>query len=207
MELHNGIKARDDISFSRLCDLYLEKIVQTLRRRRKYYKHFNNDESLAPTAVIDAFLSYNSNPDSFNPHKSTLEQFLNIAAEGDLKNALSKETKRTSRQKSDENVELREKFRNSIIERYSSADATIITEETMDAIHRILDRYFFTDTDIQLAKMVISKERATDEYSKVLGLGLLSLEEQRSEVNRNKDRIKKVVQRNDIESKIKSLLQ
>lgn len=203
MELHRGIKAKDDISFSKLFMMYHAQIGRSLSRR---YPTINTrDESLIETAVIDAFISYNNNPDSYNPEKATLMSFIKMAAYGDLMNSLKREKKHGNRKDLPESVELEEKFWNTIMKSSASADSTIVTDELLKAVQDILQNYFTNDTDITLAKMILANETKTEYYSEVLEIEDLEIEEQRREVKKYKDRIKQVLKRHDIESKIKKL--
>lgn len=205
LELHHAIKNRDDIALPRLFDEYVEKVVKSLEI--KYRSVSKRDKDLIVMAVNDAFLDYYFNPDRFNPQLSGLLGFLKMASRSDLINLLKKEENRNMKNDFLEDVELQEKFRNSIIKSYSSADTTILSDEIMEAVRHILEKYFSTETDIALALMILSKERETEHYVEVLEIGELTLDEQRAEVKKQKDRIKKVLERNDIENKIKSLLQ
>ena len=204
LDHHKAVLDKDDLALSKLYDLYGDKIIRTLKRW--YRTVAKRDEALIFEAVNEAFYGYFNNPSTFNPQQNTLQRFLEIAADRDLKNLLSKEKKHLLRKDLPEDVELEEKFWNSIAKSDNSADATIITDEMMQAVQQLLAIYFLTDTDILLAKMVLSKDRETELYIKVLQIEQLTIGEQRKEVKKTKDRIKKVLERNDIESRIKNLL-
>ncbi|MEI2740568.1 MAG: hypothetical protein V9F01_17475 [Chitinophagaceae bacterium] len=88
IELHKLIQSGDDLAFAKSCDKYLEATV-------KKVQHFNwqiylSDSSIITEVVIDSFYGYLYNPDKYNPEKQTLERFLVIDAEGDLKNVWAK---------------------------------------------------------------------------------------------------------------------
>jgi hypothetical protein len=85
IELHNLIISGDDLAFSKLCDKYLEPTIKSVRQFN--WQIHLTDNSIIPEVVIDSFYAYLYNPDKFNPEKETLERFLVIDAEGDLKNA------------------------------------------------------------------------------------------------------------------------
>jgi 3-dehydroquinate synthase class II len=58
-----------------------------------------------------------------------------------------------------------------------------------------LKKHFDSERDIEMANLILSKERDTSAYAEILGISHLQFEEQQQEVKRNKDRIKKVLDR------------
>ena len=102
--------------------------------------------------------------------------------------------------------ELEEKFWNSIIKAEGSADDTIQIDETMKAIQNLLESVFQNELDVTLAWMILGNERETEAYIELLEIESLTTSEQQNEVNKIKDRIKKVFTRHDLFNKIKGLL-
>lgn len=205
LELHSLVKGRDDLAFAKLYDYYGAAIATALQRW--YPKIARNDDAFVLEAVNEAFLGYYKNPETFDPNKNTLQRFLEIAAERDLINILEREKKHAGKENLPENVELEEKFWNSIKRNTQSTDEGVIEQETMDLIDKELSSHFFCDSDIILVKMILQGVRETDAFSEVLQIQELSKEEQKKEVKRTKDRIIKVMERNQVVLKIKNLLQ
>ncbi len=197
IELHNLIQSGDDLAFAKLCDKYLEPTIKKMR-------HFNwqihlSDSSLIPEVVIDSFYSYLYNPDKFNPEKQTLEKFLVIDAEGDLKNAWSKRKKHRQKFTAINNeVEFDEQFGNSEIGKIRNLNTPsqiIIDKEADGILTAELKKHFDSDKDIEMANLILARERNTSVYAGVLKISHLNVEQQQQEVKRNKDRIKKVLDR------------
>ena len=76
----------------------------------------------------------------------------------------------------------------------------------MTAIQNVLERLFPNERDIILSYMVLAGERETEPFSEVLEIEELTILKQREEVKKHKDRIKKVLERNDVENRIKNLI-
>jgi RNA polymerase sigma-70 factor (ECF subfamily) len=203
-ELHNAVLEKKDIALSKLNTMYALQIVQILKY--KYQAAAKRDEAYFFEAVNEALRGYHKNPSTFNPEKYKLFTFLLVAADRDLRNILQREQKHLNRKDLPEDVELQENFWNTTIKPHSSADDAIQIEETMAAIHNFLESLFPNERDITLVYMILAGERETESYSEVLEIENLTLSEQRAEVNRHKDRIKRMLERNDAENRIKSLI-
>lgn len=197
IELHNLIKSGDDLAFAKLCDKYLEPTIKKVRQ-------FNwqiqlNDSSMIATVVVDSFYGYLYNPEKFNPEKQTLERFLVIDAEGDLKNAWAKKKKHQQTFEVIKNeVEFDEQFGNSEsgkIRNLNTPSQMMIDKEADEILTTELKKHFDSEKDIEMANLILSKERDTNAYAEILEITHLQFEKQQQEVKRNKDRIKKVLNR------------
>lgn len=204
MKLHLAILNGEDIALSKLYDVYSEKIAKYFEFKFSTVSQKDND--FISIALNDAFLGYYSKPDTFNPERSSLYDFLKLATKRDLLNVMKKEEKHISGKNLIEDVELWKNNGNSVLKAYSSADATVLSDEIMTTIRKVLQNYFHTELDIELAIMILSDVRKTEEYSDEMQIGDLTASEQTAEVKKHKDRIKKVIERNDIKNKIKNLL-
>ena len=197
IELHKLIQAGDGLAFAKLCDKYLEPTIQKVRNFN-WQMHLS-DSSLITEVVIDSFYGYLYNPDKFNPEKQTLEKFLVIDAEGDLKNAWAKKKRHQQKFKVIKNeVELDEQFGNSEtgkIKNLNTPSQIMIDKEAEGILSTELKKHFDSDRDIEMANLILSRERDTSVYAGVLEITHLNFEEQQQEVKRNKDRIKKVLGR------------
>jgi RNA polymerase sigma-70 factor (ECF subfamily) len=66
---------------------------------------------------------------------------------------------------------------------------------------RTINRIFNDEEDRQAAALILEGERSTEEFAKIFCLGHLPNIEQRREVKRRKDRIKKRLERDGGESR------
>jgi len=205
IKIHNLILAKNDLALAKLFDLYGESIIGSLK---KWYSQVAaTDEDLIKAAVYEAFSGYYQNPNTFNPDLNGLLRFLEIAAERDLINSIKKEkTYRLGLINISEGVELEELIGNSSIAEKVNPESQFVQSEIFNKINSLLEEYFLNKRDVQLAKLILSNERKSEIYIEILEHGDLSKEEQELYVKRNKDRIKKVIERNDLKNKIKALL-
>lgn len=205
LRLHQDIVDKKDIAFSELYIAYGPKMFKILAADFPLISR--KDKDIINSAINDVFIGYHLKPESYNPELSTLFNFLKIAAKRDLLNEVQKENKRKPIRNSLEDVELSKQLRNRLIQWSSSTDATIITKETMTAVQNILESFFPNERDVILTRMVLADVRKAEQFSEVLGIEDLTILEQRIEVKKHKDRIKQVLKRNNVENRIKSLLQ
>jgi len=204
LKLHNAIKHKDNLALAKLYDLYGDSLVTTLKSR--YPRASSRDELFIFESVNEALFGYYKNPETYNPELNTLKRFLEMAAERDLLNILQKEKRHSNKKDLPDDVELQDIFWNNIKKDENLPDGNMVTSETFDLIENELKQHFSNDQDISLAKMILSGERATEAFAELLAINHLSLEEQRLFVKKTKDRIKKVIERNEVESKLKNIL-
>ncbi len=205
IKIHDLILARNDLALAKLFDLYGESIIGSLKNW--YPKVAATDDNLIKAAVYEAFFGYYQNPNTFNSDLNSLLRFLEIAAERDLINLIKKEKRyRLNLINISEGVELEEIIGNSSMAEIGNPESELVQSEAFIKINSLLEEYFLNERDVQLAKLILSNERRSEVYIEILEQGDLSKEEQESYVKRNKDRIKKVIERNDLENKIKTLI-
>jgi hypothetical protein len=116
--------------------------------------------------------------------------FLFMAAEGDLYNALAKEKRRRQKEIPLENVELEVAAGNSEIK-----EANPGTEPEKEKLRQALPLIFGDPKDLVMVELMMSGERTTEAFVKVLELRHLPADLQRREVKRHKDRLKKRLER------------
>jgi hypothetical protein len=206
IELHKLILSGDSLALSKLYDFHGESLIKILKSR--YPKHAKLDEALIIESVTEALFGYYKNPKTYDQTQSTLKRFLEVASERDLINLLEKHSKYSKRRKSLPNdVELQKNKRNRATKDNSDPESLLIQSESFVSLKKALSAYFKSVRDIELAMLIISKVRETEKYSEILEITHLDIEEQQLEVKRNKDRIKKVLDREDVESKLKRIFQ
>lgn len=187
--LHQLLLNGDSLASSTIAELYFPLLEAHLKRR--YYKV---DNELRWDAITQAYFSYIENPTAYNPAKLGLLAYLKMAAEQDLRNALAKQTRRNRNLTSLDNVAVIVPDGNINIEEQ------IIQRERLDELRkaRLRKQQIVADNEVdrQLLELLQSGVRATVEFAKVLNIEHLSVEEQRREVKRHKDRLRVYLKRN-----------
>ena len=185
-DIHKRLCEGDLTAFAELAEEVMESLVEKLSRK---YPNLR-DPDLPTEAVSDALMGYSKRPEQFDPTQRGLFGFLVMSAEGDLKNALAKIARRKKKEIQLESVEVDERDGNTR-DRTDELDTMIDSERIQDA----LDALFDDPKDRAVVKLMMEGERATEVFAQVLELEALSEDQQRTEVKKNKDRIKKRLQR------------
>lgn len=191
-EIHALILAGDDLAFAKFCDAYYETVFNKVKAYNS--KIYALDDTLVADVVTDAFLNYFRRPERYHPEKQSLEYFLVMDAEGDLKNALQK-IKRHEK-KFPKPVELDAKDGNSYIdEELSNPFEALLDKEASRQLNKTLSSLFDSESDIQVAQLMLAGERRSTEYAKALGIENMPDELQQLEIKRRKDKIDKTIKR------------
>jgi RNA polymerase sigma-70 factor (ECF subfamily) len=193
LEIHHLIISGDDLAFARFCDAYYEPIYKKVSGYNKGIHA--QDETLVADVVTDVFLKYFREPGRYDPAKLGLERFLIMDAEGDLKNEWEKR-KRINKNLL-RSVELQITNGNSTLaeNKLLSPFQVLVDKEAAEYLEKKLYEVFQAETDIEMAHLMLSGERKSEEYARILRIDGLPVEEQRREVKKHKDRIEKVMQR------------
>ena len=141
-------------------------------------------------SVVEALMSYVKRPTQFDPEKRGLRGFLTMAADGDLLNALAKRKRRREKEVLLPDVEveaLRGKKNIDGQDPESQLDAKRMRWEVAGLFEDPKDR--------DVVELILDGERSTEAFVEILRLDGLPIEEQRREVKRHKDRIKKRLER------------
>jgi hypothetical protein len=181
-EIHERLLAGEVTAPAELAEVMLEPLLHQLTKKFPQLR----DPYLLPDAVTDALMSYIKRPTQFDPTRRSLTGFLFMAGEGDLLNALAKEKRRRQKEIPLEDVELGVTAGNSVVEEGSPE-----TEPERDRLRQELPRIFVDPKDLVMVELMISGERTTGAFVEVLKLQHLPVEQQRREVKRHKDRLKK----------------
>lgn len=192
-EIHKRLIANDPVAPADLAENVLDILVKKLSS--KYY--YLNDPDIIFDAASDSILSYIKNPWQFNPSKRGLLGYLVMAAEGDLKNALSKVSRRREKEFISDDVELTLLGGNISSRRENAQNEAITLDDRhkLKKVHGAISTLFTDPKDLQMAELILGGERSTATFVTVLGLQGMSIPEQKSEVKRHKDRIKKRIKR------------
>ena len=132
-------------------------------------------------------MSYLKHPQQYNPEKRGLFGYLVMSADGDLRNALAKQRRRSDREISLEEVELERVGGNREGENASNLDLSAMIGE--------IKNLFENPVDQRVLELIVEGERSTNVFAEALGLSHLPVFERRREVKRHKDRIKKRLER------------
>jgi hypothetical protein len=182
LEIHERLLAGDPTAPAKL----LQAVFLPLKRAVHERNPGLPDEHLVDDAVTEALLNYIKGPDKFNPDRAGLLGYLRMAAQGDLKNALAKRRRWQRKHTSLETVEV--DVRGGKEEEAGPDIETVLEGER---IHRLIAEHFTDPKDLEMAELIVAKERSTEAFAEVVGIQSLPIAEQRREVKRHKDRIKK----------------
>lgn len=199
-EQHNLLLAGDPVASSIIANHIYPIMIKYLE-----YKYPKIDQDIIISAATDAMINYLKRPEQYNPQKASLEGYLKMAANGDLKNILKREKDRSRKEilhdpvlNENDIVELNEGSAELLSEKVfislsvlSTPEIELGEKERVEMLAQILSN----DVDLRLGLMVINGVRETSHYAEVLSINSLSVPEQRVLVKQHKDRIKKRLKR------------
>lgn len=171
----------DPVAPSDFAAAYLDPLIAFLRATQR-----GAHEHDLVTAAEDAVLSVLRRPTVYDPSRSDLPAFLRMAALGDLRNFLERESRHHRQREDRDCVELPADGGNdSPDDELPSFDHPALAEvvAALDPVER------------QVFDLMRSGERKTEAFAEALGLGDRPADEQAREVKRAKDRIKQRLKR------------
>jgi len=189
--LHERLVAGDPTAPADLANTFLDRLANWLILHNP-----GVDPHICNTAAEDAILALIRNPASYRPEKQSLEVYLRMSASGDLKNLLRSERRHVSRRMSWEVVELSPAAGNCLWD--EDSDPARIVARADDEKRPPLPsglQETLTREESQVLELMLEGERRTEVYAAVLGLTNRPILEQRLEVKRVKDRLKKRLER------------
>lgn len=202
--MHALCMERDVLAFNELFILVYSPLLKAVERYahglvKSGKRRYASDEA-ADEAVIRAVYDYKNNPEKYNPDKGkSLYRFLLMAAEKDYLNEFDKELRQTGRWDPLDSVDIYDDApEQDQYERQIPADVNIeaLVEEGESRVW-IEIRYHLPDARDQLcAYYMLEGVRETAVFVDIYDLHHLPLNEQDHVVKRNKDRIKKKLDRN-----------
>lgn len=188
-ELHARLVDGDRVASEELAREVLPEVVGRLGRQ---WQAFAGTEAVHDAAV-EVFVAYLRDPNRYDPSRSNLVSWLYMQAHGDLTNDY-RSPKRSFHQRRvaplRENVESEDFARNLHLVESDIYPSDLDRDALDDALGALDD-----DRDRRLLALVLDGDTSTEAAADALGIGHLPLEEQRSEVKRNKDRIKARIKR------------
>ncbi len=187
-ELHSRLLAGDPVAPAETAEAFLDPLIRLLHQRHPR----SRDTVEIRDAVHDALIGYLTKPQQYDPSKRSLLGYLLMSAEGDLRNARAKRKRRAEHEITYDDVELQVADG-----KYQAKQGSHRRAEPDMALANLpnLARLFDDPRDRKALALMADGERSTESFARIWGVSSLSAEEQRREVKRRKDRIKKVLQR------------
>lgn len=153
-----------------------------------------SDPHLAETAADDAMLDFMRRPEKYDPTKMDLDRYLRMSARYDLLNLVA----RQKRHSHPEGVRIVELDAPRVEHEVRDDMALGVEEQTAiltSPVWQQLRALVPNPTDLEIVLLMMEDVRATSQYAAVLGITHLPPKEQARAVKRNKDRLKKWLQR------------
>ncbi len=190
--IHQRLLAQDPTAANDLAVAYLEALVIWLGETDPRVA-----EDIRVEAAEDAILALIRKPVSYDPELQTLEVYLRMSARGDLRNRLRREQRHNKGRMALTTVELSPDAGKYLGRTDDPSLPLRVAEEKRGIAEAIPDpvRRGLSETDRRALELILQRERRTSVYAELYGLLHLPAKEQRGEVKRHKDRLKKVLRR------------
>lgn len=198
MALHQALLGGSRVAPAKLAERLLSSVVPVLR---KQLLSSYDIEDLLPAALGESIANYLKYPDRYDPSLGGLVPYVAMDARGDILNAL----KRRSRWRSKEVASLEN--RDTLDVAFDPSDRNVnVEEEALDRVELFevnaeqRERFEeelarFTHEERRVIELVTNNVRATSAYADALGLTHLPVDQQRREVKKWKDRVKRRMER------------
>ncbi|HLH22128.1 MAG TPA: hypothetical protein VK066_06375 [Chloroflexota bacterium] len=196
LALHQRLLDGDPVASSDLAGAYLDWLATWLTHVNPH-----DEPHMCNTAAEDAILGLIKRPEAYNPAKLGLEAYLRMAAKRDLQNLRSRERRHSQHRADLAAVELSPRAGKYL----SDADedpARIVErrEEDMANATELAPRLEaardgLSDEEAAALELLRQGKRETPPYAAALGITHLPLAEQRRQVKRVKDKLKKRLER------------
>lgn len=177
--------------------LLAERVVPALRAKLGLLNAKLTDPQIVESAIGQSVATYLRHPEAYDPNRGPLASYLAMDAAGDVKNELEKRRPEIENDELVEQtlVELGYRDRNSVVEEEAldAIDPFDVPHAKLEAARRLLGE--FSPQDRELAQLVVDQVRSYAIWAEVLGISHLQLDAQKREVKRQKDRIKKKLER------------
>ena len=191
--LHRRLVDGDVTASADLTRLFLVHVIGWLTAKNSR----RVPEELRVEAAEDALIALIKAPASFDPARGKrLASYLCMSAQGDLRNILQREGRYYKNQRRLEDVELSPQAGKYLVVNDDPARSLECQEESERA--RVVAapvREGLSDAESRALELLLDGERKTAVFAEALGIGHLPTTDQRAEVKRVKDKLKKRIQR------------
>jgi RNA polymerase sigma-70 factor (ECF subfamily) len=194
--LHQRLLDGEPVASSELAETYLDWLATWLAHHNP-----QADPHHCDTTAEDAILDLIKRPQAYDPTKLRLDAYLRMSASGDLKNLQRKEYRRTARQIDLAAVELSPHAGKYLSDeaddpaRIAERREDDMANETKLAPRLEAARDGLSNGEAQALELLRLGERKTGPYAAALGIAHLPAAEQRQQVKRVKDKLKKRLER------------
>lgn len=182
--LHRAVLRGEPTASARVAEALLDPLVVKLR-----YDWPRTADDVLFEQAADSVMNYLRAPQRYDLSRAALLSYLVMDATGDLRNAYDAGKRRQSVERAGL-VELAREQREQADDAYPS-DADPADGQLLDHLRTVCD----DDQDWHVLVLMLEEVRATDQFARVLGIEHLPATEQRDEVKRRKDRLKKRIER------------
>lgn len=197
--LHARFLAGDVTAFAEICELHLPILTDRLSRR---YLNLD-DPHLVDTAVVEALLNYQNNPERYDPLKSSLDRYLLMSANGDLLNLIKRYKNDLCLLPLAEIVELGGDGAEYTAEVADETNVEKEVEQRLSPTWQNVCSILPDERDQEILTLMMDGIRETRVFAAVLGISDLPDDQQAKAVKQHKDRIKKMLQRHIDPSELK----
>ena len=190
--LYQRLVDRDPIAPSDFAETFLSPLIDWItEHNRAIYPDVINE------AAEEAILAVIRNPASYHSSESSLETYLRMSAQGDLRNLLHREATHRSKNERLEVVELSAESGKYLGRENDPALGLMIVEERARLSAAVPDavRQGLTDIEARVLQLMQAGERRTAAYANVCGIADRPAAEQRRLVKQIKDRLQKRIER------------
>ncbi len=183
--MHNG----DKTAFSELCSLLLEPLTQKLVSR------FGDNPALIPECAAiasDVLMEFLRIFERYDPTQKSLFGYLYMAAERDMR------TKITAQQRRDKHLVMRLDDLNeeNLPLALANVDDYDIEADFADFnVDELIQEMQLDATEAEIIRLIAEGEREVHLYARVMKIGHLPITDQRQEVNKAKERLRKRARR------------
>jgi RNA polymerase sigma-70 factor (ECF subfamily) len=186
------LRLGDPTASSDLVVAYLDYLARWLRDQNP---GVSTEDCL--TAAEDALLALIKKPSSYDSKRGSLLGYLRMSAAGDLKNRLRAERRHALRRAALESVELSPEEGKYLRDEQADPAWRLEIQQRSMASAKVVGtlRANLSPEERRVLELMLGGERKTQAYAEVLGLLGLPAAEQKREVKRVKDRLKKRLER------------
>jgi DNA-directed RNA polymerase specialized sigma24 family protein len=190
--LHQRLVDRDPTAPDEFADTFLEPLIDWLSEHNRAIH-----PDLVNEAAEETILAVIRNPASYRPPDGSLESYLRMSAQADLRNLLSHETRHRRRHERLEVVELSAeggkytgRGDDPALGMMIEEELAILAQDVSPAIREGL-----TEVEARVLELMLRRERRTAIYADACDIADRPPEEQRRLVKQIKDRLQKRIER------------